>query len=415
MGFGKKTDYQSGRMLDLDKTYRNIIKPAAEDAGLKCIRADEIIHSGLIDVPMYEYLLNADVVVADLSTSNCNACYELGVRHALRPYTTIIIAETQFKYPFDMSHIAIQPYQHLGEGLDFDEVMRFRKALKDSMIEILKQPKDDSPVYKFLGKLRPPRIEEMAAAAAAGNAAPVASAPSELTVSTLMSQVETAFGQKKFLDAKGLLQAIRVLLPTDAYVVQKLALATYKSESPTAEAALQEARTILLSLEPRTSHDAETLGLWGAIHKRLWEVTQSHEHLNESIFAYERGFNLKNDYYNGINVAYLLNLRAALPGASPGDSIADFVLAGRIRRRVMALCEALLASEPEDKPLPDHYWIAATLGEALYGVGERERAAEILNEAYNGAAEWMKDSTQAQIGKLDGHLTAFPYRSLAGL
>ena len=79
MGFGKKTDFETGRTLDLDKSYRNIIKPAVEAAGLKCIRADEIVHSGLIDVPMYEQLLNADVVVADLSTSNKNAFYELGV------------------------------------------------------------------------------------------------------------------------------------------------------------------------------------------------------------------------------------------------------------------------------------------------------------------------------------------------
>jgi hypothetical protein len=70
MGFGKKTDFESGRTYDLDKTYQNIIKPAVEAAGLKCVRADEIVHSGLIDVPMYDQLLNADVVVADLSTSN---------------------------------------------------------------------------------------------------------------------------------------------------------------------------------------------------------------------------------------------------------------------------------------------------------------------------------------------------------
>lgn len=73
MGFGKKTDFETGRTLDLDKSYKNMIKPAVEDAGLKCIRADEIVHSGLIDVPMYEQLLKADVVVADLSTSNKNA------------------------------------------------------------------------------------------------------------------------------------------------------------------------------------------------------------------------------------------------------------------------------------------------------------------------------------------------------
>ena len=28
MGFGKKTDFESGRTYDLDKAYRNMIKPA---------------------------------------------------------------------------------------------------------------------------------------------------------------------------------------------------------------------------------------------------------------------------------------------------------------------------------------------------------------------------------------------------
>jgi hypothetical protein len=80
MGFGKKTDYATGRVLDLDKSYSYIIKPAAEEAGIACKRADEIVHSGTIDVPMFEQLLTADVVIADVSTSNPNAFYELGVR-----------------------------------------------------------------------------------------------------------------------------------------------------------------------------------------------------------------------------------------------------------------------------------------------------------------------------------------------
>lgn len=101
MGFGKKTDFETGRTLDLNLTYNYIIKPAVIAARLKCIRADEITHSGPIDVPMYEQLLNADVVVADLSTSNKNAYYELGVRHALKPFTTIVICEDGIKtFPF---------------------------------------------------------------------------------------------------------------------------------------------------------------------------------------------------------------------------------------------------------------------------------------------------------------------------
>lgn len=73
MGFGEKPDFATGRTLDLDKTCRVIIRPAVEAAGLECIRADDVIHSGTIDTPMYRMLLEADIVVADLSTSNANA------------------------------------------------------------------------------------------------------------------------------------------------------------------------------------------------------------------------------------------------------------------------------------------------------------------------------------------------------
>ena len=75
MGFGEKTDFQSNpqRVLNLDRTYENIIKPAVEEAGHICIRADEIIHSTVIDKPMYDNLLSADLVIADLSTANVNA------------------------------------------------------------------------------------------------------------------------------------------------------------------------------------------------------------------------------------------------------------------------------------------------------------------------------------------------------
>jgi hypothetical protein len=161
MGFGKRTDFETGRTLDLDKTYQYIIKPAVTATGLECWRADEIKHSGPIDVPMYEQLLNADVVVADLSTSNKNAYYELGVRHALRPYTTVIICEDGIKsFPFDVNHVVIQPYHHMGEGIDYGEVERFRKVLTETILAVYNQTprRKDSPVYTFLNQLAPPAL-----------------------------------------------------------------------------------------------------------------------------------------------------------------------------------------------------------------------------------------------------------------
>jgi hypothetical protein len=70
------------------------------------------------------------------------------------------------------------------------------------------------------------------------------------------------------------------------------------------------------------------LGLWGAIHKRLYEMkdlsARDHvEPLTAAIRAHQKGFYLKNDYYNGINFAFLLDCRAAQLGGE--DAVADRV------------------------------------------------------------------------------------------
>src|SRR5215467_9309663 len=249
MGFGKKTDYPTGRVLDLDKSYKYIIKPAAEAAGYECVRADEIQHAGNINVPMYQQLLNADVVVADVSTYNPNAFYELGVRHALKPYTTITIAEDKLVFPFDVGQIAIRTYHHLGEGIDFGEVERMRGELQKAIKIVGDQAACDSPVYTFLRDLQPPLHAKAEAerAIAIGSQADLASQP---TIRTLMDQADAAFNKSDFVTAKSLLAVVRTMMPMDNYVAQRLALATYKSKLPSAEAALNEAATILETLSP---------------------------------------------------------------------------------------------------------------------------------------------------------------------
>ncbi len=409
MGFGKKTDYPTGRVLDLDKSYKYIIKPAAEAAGYECIRADEIQHAGNINVPMYQQLLNADVVIADVSTYNPNAFYELGVRHALKPYTTITIAEDKLVFPFDVGQIAIRTYHHLGEGIDFGEVERMRGELEKAIKIVGGQAACDSPVYTFLHDLHPPVFakEEVQRALATGNQGDAVSQP---TVRMLMDEADAAFNRSDFVTAKSLLTVVRTMLPMDSYVAQRLALATYKSALPTPEAALNEAAAIIETLAPTASTDTETLGLYGAVHKRLWDATKAQPHLDKAIWAHEKGFYVKNDYYNGINLAFLLNVRAALNAtAEPAEAIADFVVAQRIRRRVLALCQALLASTPAPQG-PDWYWIQATMAEAYAGLGEDEKAQALLNEAKArpGVAGWMLQSTEEQLAKLKGLLAQSP-------
>lgn len=62
---------------------------------------------------------------------------------------------------------------------------------------------------------------------------------------------------------------------------------------------MAEAKRILERLKPYETTDAETLGLWGAVHKRLWELTEDRHALEDGIWALEKGFYVKNDHYNG--------------------------------------------------------------------------------------------------------------------
>jgi len=402
MGFGKKTDFQQQKTYDLDKSYRIIIKQAVEDAGLECIRADDVVHAGIIDKPMYELLLGADVVVADLSTSNANAIYELGVRHALRPHTTIVIAEKNFKFPFDIGHLLVRPYTHLGDGIDAEDAEAAREGLKKAIRELTEKKETDSPVYTFLPTLCEPTAGE--AKEAPSIAAASATIAADQTVSLLTDMFHQARGASNWPGAKMALEQLKTKLPRDSHILRQLALATYKGELPDPKSALEEARNILSELHPRTTNDSETLGVWGAIHKRLWELDSKPEDLEESIRSYGKGFYLKDDHYNGINYSYMLNVRASVSTAKP-DAIADFVWAERVRRRVIELCEEQLAAGiKNDEGKVDHeqlFWLRATLIEALTGTGQTDRAASLKDEAIKEAPEnWMAGSLQRQLEKL---------------
>jgi tetratricopeptide (TPR) repeat protein len=401
MGFGTKTDYATSRVLDLDKTYRIIIKKAVEDAGLECIRADTVIHSGIIDKPMYELLLDADLVIADLSTSNPNAIYELGVRHALRPYTTIVIAEKQFKFPFDIHSLLVRPYEHLGTGIDAEEAEKVREELKNAILTLVEKQECDSPVYTFLPKLMP-------GGGGAPAPAPAAAAPDE-TIAELMEAFKEARADENWKSAARNLRKLHDKMPNDAYVTQQLALAVYKSKQPDAESALVEARELLRTLNPEQTADPETLGLWGSVHKRLWELKKEQPLLEEAIWAHEKGFYLKNDHYNGINFAFLLNSRASV--SPPREALADVVTAERVRHRVIKICEGELESGvgiTDDKGQTDRhekFWVQATLVEAYFGIGQREKAAELKEKAVAEAPEsWMAGTLNEQLGKLEKYL-----------
>jgi hypothetical protein len=432
MGFGEKTDFATGRKLDLDKTYLNIIKPAATAAGYDCIRADEVLHSGVIDVPMYKMLFTADLVIADLSTSNPNALFELGVRHALKPKSTIVIAESQFRSPFDVNHIVIRRYVHLGVDIGFTEALKVQHELRDLALAVKQTAATDSPVYIMLPGLKEPSLGATASPDASQITA--SAIDDKGTYAALWDMALNAKNQGDFALAKTILRKIYdeqttsvdgQPKPARPRVIHELTLAIYKSGEAAAkiggpaiaEAGYKEAAELLQQLGPDTTTDPETLGLWSAIHKRRAELpdrslSERRADLDIAILAAERGFLIRSDYYTGTNAAYLLNVRASLSDGN--DKITDNVLAARIRRKVVEICNARLA-ELEGQTLNEQaeaavtleqekYWTKATLAESLVALGQ-DNSSSILAEALQSApAAWMADATRRQVKALMGLL-----------
>ncbi|HEV7330040.1 MAG TPA: tetratricopeptide repeat-containing protein [Flavisolibacter sp.] len=439
MGFGIKTDYATGRKLDLNKSYRLLIKPVVEGLGLECIRADEIRHSGSIDLPMYKELLKADVVVADLSTANVNAFYELGIRHALRPYTTVVISEDKLTYPFDLNHIKITSYTHLGDAIDYEEVERFRKELSVTLQAVLNSKQFDSPVYTYLDGLVPPRLQDQLEEALADtkDEKPPAPVPKKRTnnamktLSLLAEQGEEAIRNKEYTKAKALFNSALLIGKTekdagvshDSYLIHRLVYATYNAKIPDEVSALEEGLDLLHQLDLAHTNDSETVAIAGRIKKRLYFAGEGDQHLFDGIQFYERAYFLLHNRYNGTNLAFLINHRPETKEYSqPHEIIADLVLANRIRREVLNMCEKdwqrleskqgtakeKLANENPDlaasqKQMENEqrFWILVNRAEAHFGLGEMDAYNEAKLQASQLPHEpWMMASFEDQVEKL---------------
>src|SRR5919198_397538 len=71
MPFGQKPS-PSGKLIDFDAVYQELIAPAIAEAGLEPLRADEEMAGGVIHKPMFERLILCEYAVADLTTANAD-------------------------------------------------------------------------------------------------------------------------------------------------------------------------------------------------------------------------------------------------------------------------------------------------------------------------------------------------------
>lgn len=332
MPFGSKRD-PAGGVVEFDAVYREVIHPAVEAADLQCIRADEEHVGGIIHKPMFERLLLCEYAVADLSTANANVYYELGVRHATRPWSTVLTFAEGFRLPFDLGPLRGLRYRLDGGGRpshpDLD-----RAALSESLRTARAQT-TDSPLFQLLGGLSPPdvsvlgadvfhhrvkastRIQDKLAEARRQDAAAVSSVRAELgqlrdveaglIIDLLLSY--RAVGAYTEMDQ--LVQDMPQALARAALVREQYAFALNRLTRS------NEAETVLTRLIHDLGPSSETYGLLGRVYKDRWAAAQARGSdvlarglLDKAIDAYVRGFETDwRDHYPGINAVQLMSLR----------------------------------------------------------------------------------------------------------
>ena len=102
---------------ELDAVYRDLIKDPLEDAGYRVSRADDPSRDGVFYENIYDQIVqnlwDADYIIADLTGSNPNVTYELGIAHTLNKRTLQISQSLDLM--FDIKSQNVIPYIVEGE------------------------------------------------------------------------------------------------------------------------------------------------------------------------------------------------------------------------------------------------------------------------------------------------------------
>ncbi len=409
MPFGSKT-IPSGATVDFDAVYEQLIRPAVAAAGLEPLRADEELAGGVIHKPMYERLLLCDFAVADLTGANANVFYELGLRHAVRPCTTVLLSAESGRLPFDVGPLRTLPYALGSDGKPSDAakgIASLEKLLREAQRQAV-TPLHDSPVFQLLEGYAAPDISRLKTDVFRDQAQYAIDARNALAKARRdgKTAVQTAAAALGNLDHQEAGVLVDLLLSQRAVGdVQAMAELVPRLPPPLARSTLvqeqfgfalnrlgrrDEAEKVLAALISERGPSSETCGLLGRVYKDRWEAERKAGHamaargwLKKAIDTYLQGFEADwRDAYPGVNAVTLMTLANA---ADP--RIAELVQVVRyaVRRRLA-------------KGRPD-YWDHATLLE-LAVLGQDEAGAlEAADAALASVREpWEAGTTARNLG-----------------
>ena len=215
------------------------------------------------------------------------------------------------------------------------------------------------------------------------------------------------------------------------WLVQQLALCTYKDEELLPRERFVEALTLLESiglLEPDQAVAAgkvekgsipETLALGGAVYKRKWEQDGQHEHLYHALEFYRSAWEWDPETdmgYGGVNAAYVLDVLAARAktvavraGKTPeqAEMVAEIeglrAQARKLREKIKQVLVKVAGDKlsKENRNLEQEYWYLVTMAEVHFGLREYDDAGQWLSKARRAPAKaWEHQTTFTQLVSL---------------
>jgi MAP3K TRAFs-binding domain len=406
MPFGRKTD-AAGRVTNFDSVFHKVIAPAVEQAGLEPIRADEEKIGGTIHKPMFERLMLCHYAVADITGANPNVFYELGIRHALRPSSTVILFVEGTVIPFDIALVRGISYKTDGAGEPLESEVPIA-AITRLLSAARNTPHNDSPIFQLVDVLPHSQIdhtktdvfrqqvdyakkykEKLAAAVGAGPEA-VLQIAAEPALKNL-NDIETGIIVDLFLSLRdveayaGMIELYdRMPLPLQRAKMmrEQLGFALNREER------FEDAEKVLKEVIAEFGPSSETNGLLGRIYKDRWNIAQeggrpeARSLLRRAIDTYLQGFEADwRDAYPGVNALTLME-RQDKPDPRKAKILP--VVQYSVTRKVAKNAD---------------YWDYATLLELAVLGDDREAAEDNLSEVTAVARHvWEVQSTKRNLG-----------------
>lgn len=425
----KKVD-EKVLQIDFDAIYENLVKPAILQAGMEPLIEREEANFGLIHKTMYEKILLCEFCIADLTNLNPNAFYELGMRYAVKPFSTIpIIANSYFPLPFDVGPDRTFAY---SVDKDFNLVNQDEdiKKLADILLHAKNTRRTDSPLYDLVNgisfqnsvahektdvfrdkvtydqKIKTDlayaraekgdgTISEKQARIKAINAVIDQHKPLENIETAILIDIMISYRNiEAFPEMKNFIEALPRYVFETVMVQEQYAFVLNRNggkAKPIDTVMIDKAETVLKGLEDAGKASSETYGIWGRLYKdkfdRAYEKDkrEAKVHLQNALAIYQKGFESDpRDAYPGVNFVTCLELLGQKDQAL----------------RLVPAVEYAVMAKIKHKKEPD-YWDKATLLELAIIEGKYEAAWELFYKAKTLAIEaWMMGTTLNNLQKI---------------